>query len=68
MSFFICQKGLKEFPVAQRVKDLALSLQWLGLLLWRGFDPWPGNFHMLRRQQKKVCGGAVLKNPTLHRY
>ena len=23
-----------EFPVVQRVKDLALSLQWLG-------DPWP---------------------------
>ena len=31
----------------QQVKDLALSLQWLGLLLWRGFDPWPGNFHLL---------------------
>uniref|UniRef100_A0A8D1VGH1 glutathione transferase n=1 Tax=Sus scrofa TaxID=9823 RepID=A0A8D1VGH1_PIG len=53
--------GLKEFPVAQRVKDLALSLQWLGLLLWRGFDPWPGNFHMLRRQQKKpVSAGCDL--------
>ena len=26
--------------VAQWVKDLALSL------LWRGFDPWPGNFHI----------------------
>ena len=26
-------------PVAQQVKYLA-SLQ------WRGFDPWPGNFHM----------------------
>ena len=23
-----------------------LSLQWLGLLLWHGFDPWPKNFHM----------------------
>ena len=32
--------------VAQQVKDLMLSLQWLGLLLWHGFDPWPGNFHM----------------------
>ena len=26
--------------MAQWVKDLVLSLQWLGLLLWRGFDPW----------------------------
>ena len=26
--------------MAQWVKDLVLSL------LWLGFDPWPGNFHM----------------------
>ena len=26
------------------VKDLALSLHWLGWLLWHGFHPWPGNF------------------------
>ena len=37
-----------------RVKDPALSLQWLGLLLWHGFDPQPGNFHMPRAQPKKV--------------
>ena len=30
----------------QWVKDLALSLQQLGSLLWHGFDPWSGNFHM----------------------
>ena len=28
--------------MAQQVKGLALSLQWLGRLLWRGSDPWPG--------------------------
>ena len=28
------------------VKDLALSLQQLGWLLWCGFNPWPGNFHL----------------------
>lgn len=33
--------------MAQQVKDQALSLQWLRLLLWRGFDPWTRNFHML---------------------
>jgi len=32
--------------VAQWVKDPALSLQWFGLLLWYGFNPWPGKFHM----------------------
>ena len=35
--------------VAQRVKDSAL------LLLWLGFSPWPGNFHMpwVRSKKKK---------------
>ena len=33
--------------VAQWVKDLALTL------LWHGFNPWPGNFHMLWAQPKK---------------
>ena len=40
-------------PVAQWVKDPALSLWQLGLLLWHGFNAWPGNFHMLQAQQKK---------------
>ena len=35
----------KSSPVLQQVKDLVLSLQQLRLLLWRGFDPWPGKFH-----------------------
>ena len=29
--------------MAQQVKDPALSLQRLWSLLWRRFDPWPGN-------------------------
>ena len=32
--------------MTQWVKDPALSLQQLGLLLWCRFDPWPGNLHM----------------------
>ena len=28
--------------MAQQVKDLALSLQQLGSVLWHGFNPWPG--------------------------
>ena len=34
------------------VKDPAFSLFWLGSLLWLGFDPWPGNFHMPQVQTK----------------
>ena len=34
--------------MAQWVKDLALSLLWLWLSLWCGFDPWPENFQVLR--------------------
>lgn len=30
--------------MAQEIKDLELSLQCLELLLWLGFDLWPGNF------------------------
>ena len=41
-----------SFLVAQQVKDLVLSLQQLGLLLWHESDPWPGNFHMLWVQPK----------------
>jgi len=49
----VCSHGFtKEYYVfrsslvAQRVKDLALSLQEVGLSLWHKFNPWPGNFHM----------------------
>lgn len=38
--------------VAQQAKDLALSPQQLGSPLWRGFSPWPGNFHKLQVQPK----------------
>ena len=32
--------------MAQQIKDPALSLLWLGLLLWCRFSPWPRNFCM----------------------
>ena len=41
-SSFVCQ-----------VKDLALSQQWLGLLLWCGFNPWPGDIRMPWMWSKK---------------
>ena len=40
--------------VVQQVKDLALSVQELGSLLWHRFDPWPRNFHMPWVQPKII--------------
>ena len=37
----------------QQVKDLALSLQRLRLLLWHGFDPWAREFCMPPGGSKK---------------
>ena len=44
--------------VSQRVKDLVLSLQWLGPRLWCRFSPWPRNFHMpqVRTPKKRMLG------------
>ena len=39
--------------MAQQVRNMALSLKWLGSLLWLGFDPWPGNFNGGEGQPKK---------------
>lgn len=33
--------------MAQQIRDLALSLRWLWLQLWNGFNPWRGNFRIL---------------------
>lgn len=44
---------IQDIPVAQRVKDPALSLHWLRLLLWLEFNPWPGSFYMPWAWSKK---------------
>ena len=58
--------------MVQWVKDLVLFLQqlrsllWLRLLLWRRFDPWPGNFHMLQawsKKKKKRSGTLEMGRP-----
>jgi len=41
-----------EFPGGLVVKDSALLL-WVWLLLWLGFDIWPGNFCIPQAQLKK---------------
>ena len=48
------QKGvIWSSLVAQRVRDLAFSLQWFGLLLWHRFGPWLGNVHKPQVWPKK---------------
>ena len=44
----------RSSPVAKGIKNLALSQQWLGLLLWRRFNPWPGNLkgHVTKKKKK----------------
>ena len=39
--------------MVQQIKDLVLSLQWLGSPLWPGFIAWTGNLHMPQVQPKK---------------
>ena len=39
--------------LVQRLKDLALSLQWLGSLLWCTVYLWPGTFICCEQGQKK---------------
>ena len=50
----------------QQVKDLVVSLLWLGSLLWCGLDPWPGNFHMpwAWRQNKNSGAWQVENTPV----
>ena len=51
---------LESSLVAQWIKDLALSLQWLRLLLWHRFNLWARNCHMTQawpREKKKMLAG-----------
>ena len=43
-------RDMRSSLVVQGVKDLALSLQRLGSLLWSRFDPWPRNFCMAKKK------------------
>ena len=59
--------------MVQWVEDLVLSLHWLRSILWHGFDPWPGNFHMpwvqppkkTNKNLKKSCYMNLLFFPVL---
>ena len=53
------RKGMREFPVAQQVRDPMLSL------LWHGFHPWPENFCMpwVQPENKGVGGVGYTPQP-----
>ena len=44
---------MREFSGSLLVRNSALSLWWLGLLLWLGLDPWPRNGHVPWARPKK---------------
>ena len=50
--FFFFVIYFEEFPGAQQVKDLTLSLLWLKSLLWCKFNPWQGDFCKPQGQPK----------------
>ena len=51
--------------MAQWVKNPALTLQGLRLLLWHRFDPWPRNFYIsssaAKKKKKKTINNQVKK-------
>ena len=49
--------------VAQSVKNLALPQLWHRSQLQLRFDPWPGNFHMLRMQPETTTTHTKIKSP-----
>ena len=49
----------------QQVKDLVLSLLWLGLLLWLRFDPWPETSMCCGHGQKKRRTKQILELKNL---
>ena len=56
-----------EFPGGLAVKDPAMSVLWLWLLLWHRFYPWPGNFCMAGLDQKRgwVAEASISDMPEL---
>ena len=60
-----CWEGLWEFPGSLVVKDLVLSLLWLELLLWHGFDAWPGNFCKRKKKRWPLTWSSHITCPSL---
>ena len=61
--------------MAQQINNLVLSLQWLRLEPWHGFNLWPRNFNMLWvwpknflkiDAQSSHCGTAETNPSSIH--
>lgn len=46
--------------VTQWVKDMTLSPQWLGTLLWHGLNPWPAELIKVVQVRSPLCGTTEL--------
>ena len=57
-----------EFPGGLAIKDLALSLLWLRLLLWHRFDLWPRNLRMLQACPATKNKKTNKKKPVFFNY
>ena len=66
VKFLSLKCGFWNSLLVQWVKDLVLSLQHLGLLLWHGFEPFPRNFHMLQAWPPQKMFLHSLENETTH--
>ena len=55
--------------LVQWVKNPTLLQLWCRLQLWLGFNPWPGNFHVLwvwpKKKKKKSCYCYTSRRPIL---
>ena len=49
--------------MAQRVKNLALSLKWLESMLWHVLDPWSGDFDVPQARPKKIITMIIIMLP-----
>ena len=50
--------------MVHQVKDPALSWQWLGSLLWREFEPWPGELpHVVGMAKNEKINKTEIQPP-----
>ena len=54
--------------MSQQIKDTALSLLWIWLLLWLGSHPWPRNLYMPWAEQKEKKKKKVYIYIYIHIY
>ena len=63
----IKEGGFGSSLVVQQAMDPVLSLQWLGLLLWCGLNPWPRNFRIPWEQPMQTYIQAYIIHIYIHK-